>query len=57
MVRWRESATFLAEAGVEEVVEIGAGRVLAGLVKRIAPTVATRSVGAPAEVEALIGEL
>ena len=56
MVRWRESVLFLAEAGVEEVVEIGAGRVLTGLVKRIAPALATRSVGAPAEVEALIGD-
>jgi len=57
MVRWRESVMFLAKAGVEEVVEIGAGRVLAGLVRRIAPALATRSVGAPAEVEALIGAL
>ena len=57
MVRWRESVMFLATAGVEEVVEIGAGRVLAGLVRRIAPALATRSVGAPAEVEALIGAL
>ena len=57
MVRWRESVLFLAEAGVSEIVEIGAGRILAGLVKRIAPEIATRSVGAPAEVEALIGEL
>ncbi len=57
MVRWRESVLFLAAAGVEEIVEIGAGRVLAGLVKRIAPDVAVRSVGAPAEVEALIREL
>lgn len=57
MVRWRESVLFLAESGVEEVVEIGAGRVLAGLVKRIAPALAARSVGAPAEAEALIAEL
>ena len=57
MVRWRESVLFLAEAEVEEVVEIGAGRVLAGLVKRIAPALAARSVGTPAEVEALIADL
>ncbi len=57
MVRWRECVLFLAASGVEEVVEIGAGRVLAGLAKRIAPDVAARSVGAPAEVAALIGQL
>jgi [acyl-carrier-protein] S-malonyltransferase len=57
VVRWRESVLFLADAGVEEVVELGAGRVLAGLVKRIAPDVATRSVAAPADVEAVAAAL
>jgi [acyl-carrier-protein] S-malonyltransferase len=57
MVRWRESVLFLAESGIEEVDEIGAGRVLAGLVKRIAPDLAALSVGLPSEVEALIREL
>jgi [acyl-carrier-protein] S-malonyltransferase len=57
MVRWRESVLFLAASGVEEVVEIGAGHVLTGLVKRIAPDLTTRSVGLPAEAEALIGHL
>jgi [acyl-carrier-protein] S-malonyltransferase len=56
-VRWRESVLYLAASGVEEIVEIGTGRVLAGLVKRIAPALAARSVGAPAEVEALIEDL
>lgn len=57
MVRWRESVLFLKAAEVEQVVEIGAGRVLAGLVKRIDPDLSARSVGTPAEVEALIREL
>jgi len=35
-VRWRESVEFMAQAGVTDFVEIGAGKVLAGLVKRIA---------------------
>lgn len=57
MVRWRESMLFLKNAGVEEVVEIGTGRVLAGLAKRIDPGFAARSVCTPAEVEALMKEL
>jgi [acyl-carrier-protein] S-malonyltransferase len=52
MVRWRESVLFLAASGVEEIVEIGAGRVLAGLVKRIAPAIPTRSIGSPADIAA-----
>jgi [acyl-carrier-protein] S-malonyltransferase len=53
MVRWRESMLFLASAGVGEIVEIGTGRVLAGLAKRIVPAVAACSIGTPAEVAAL----
>jgi [acyl-carrier-protein] S-malonyltransferase len=54
MVRWRESMLLFAANDVEEVVEIGAGRVLAGLVKRIDRTLSALSVGTPAEVEALV---
>ena len=57
MVRWRESMLFLEQKGVEELVEIGAGRVLTGLAKRIAPDLSARSVGTPEEVESLIREL
>jgi [acyl-carrier-protein] S-malonyltransferase len=57
MVRWRESVLFLKQDGVEEVVEIGTGRVLTGLAKRIDPDLSARSVGTPAEVESLIEEL
>jgi [acyl-carrier-protein] S-malonyltransferase len=57
MVRWRESVLYLAASGVEEIVEIGTGRVLAGLAKRIAPALAARSVSVPAEVEALLKDL
>ncbi|HVH77631.1 MAG TPA: ACP S-malonyltransferase [Stellaceae bacterium] len=52
MVRWRESVLYLRSQEVEEVVEIGAGRVLAGLAKRIDRDLAARSVGAPDELEA-----
>ena len=51
-VRWRESVAFMASQGVTRFVEIGAGKVLAGLVKRIAAGVTAVSVGTPAEVEA-----
>ena len=54
MVRWRESVLLFAANEVEEVIEIGAGRVLAGLVKRVDRTLSARSVGTPAEVEALV---
>jgi [acyl-carrier-protein] S-malonyltransferase len=57
MVRWRESVMLLAESEVEEVVEIGAGHVLAGLVKRIDRTLSALSVGTPAEVDALVQRL
>jgi [acyl-carrier-protein] S-malonyltransferase len=56
MVRWRESVQVLA-AEVEEVVEVGAGRVLTGLVKRIDRTLSAISVGTPSEVEALVKRL
>ena len=54
MVRWRESVLFLADSAVDEIVEIGTGRVLSGLAKRIAPDIAVRSVGTPAEIEVLV---
>lgn len=50
-VRWRESVGFMANAGVDRFIEIGAGKVLAGLVKRIAPDAAGESVGSPEDVE------
>jgi [acyl-carrier-protein] S-malonyltransferase len=51
-VRWRESVAFMASEGVTRFVEVGAGKVLAGLVKRIADGAGAVSVGTPADVEA-----
>jgi [acyl-carrier-protein] S-malonyltransferase len=55
-VRWRESVARMAAAGVTEMVEVGAGKALSGMIRRIAKDVATRSVGTPEEVRALAGE-
>jgi [acyl-carrier-protein] S-malonyltransferase len=49
-VRWRESVLFMAQAGVTSFYEIGAGRVLAGLIKRIADAATTASIGTPDDV-------
>jgi [acyl-carrier-protein] S-malonyltransferase len=58
MVRWTESVGWLASDGrVTELVELGTGKVLTGLAKRIAPSVSAMAVGAPAEVSAILGEL
>jgi [acyl-carrier-protein] S-malonyltransferase len=57
MVRWRETVLLFKEREVEEVVEIGAGRVLAGLVKRIDRDLPASSVGTAAEAEALMKRL
>ena len=51
-VRWRESVEFLAGAGVTKLVEVGAGKVLSGLVKRIATGVEAVCVGTPDDVAA-----
>jgi [acyl-carrier-protein] S-malonyltransferase len=57
MVRWRESMTFLSGNGVTTFVEVGAGKVLSGLVKRIVDGVETLSVGTPADVDAIAARL
>lgn len=51
-VRWRESIVFMANAGVTRFYEVGAGKVLSGLVKRIAEGVSGVSIGTPDDVAA-----
>jgi [acyl-carrier-protein] S-malonyltransferase len=51
-VRWRDSISFMADAGVTRFCEVGAGRVLSGLVKRIAEGAIGVSVGTPDDVAA-----
>jgi len=56
-VRWRECVLRMAEDGVTHVYEIGSGKVLAGLAKRIAPTLNAVSVGTPQDIEAALSSL
>lgn len=51
-VRWRESVAFMAAAGVTMFYEVGSGKVLSGLVKRIAAGAVATSIGTPEEVAA-----
>jgi [acyl-carrier-protein] S-malonyltransferase len=51
-VRWRESVAFMAAAGVAVFYEVGAGKVLSGLVKRIAEGASGITIGTPEEVVA-----
>jgi [acyl-carrier-protein] S-malonyltransferase len=56
-VRWRESVQFMAGAGVTRFVEVGAGKVLSGMVKRIAPEAETVALNTPADLEAFAASI
>ena len=51
-VRWRESVLYMAAQGVTEAWEIGAGKALSGMIRRIDRSIACRNVGTPADVVA-----
>lgn len=52
-VRWTESVRWMISQGVTRFVEVGAGSVLGGLIKRIDASVQTQTLGSPADFEAL----
>jgi [acyl-carrier-protein] S-malonyltransferase len=56
-VRWRESIQAMTAMGIDSFVELGAGKVLCGLNRRIAPDAASRAAGTPDEIEALLKTL
>ena len=54
-VRWRESVLAMKAAGVDEIWEIGAGKALSGMIRRIDKQAVTRNIGTPADIAALKG--
>jgi len=57
MVRWRESVIWMKDNGITDMVEIGAGKVLSGLVRRIDKEISCTSVETPEQIDALVETL
>lgn len=57
MVRWRESVIWMKDNGITEMTELGAGKVLSGLVRRIDRDIACESVGTPEQIESFLATL
>lgn len=57
MVRWRESVLYMRDNGIEELAEIGSGKVLATMTRRIDRSVAAKAVNTPDDIEAFLGAL
>lgn len=57
MVRWRECVGYMKDSGVDTLIEIGTGKVLSGLTRRIDQDLSARSVQSPADIEALLKDL
>jgi len=56
-VRWREGVLYMKEQGVTQLVELGAGKVLSGLAKRIDKELSGVNVGTPADIESFMASL
>ncbi len=57
MVRWRESVLFMKGQGVDTLIEIGVGKVLSGLTRRIDREMTSLSVGVPADIDSIVSTL
>lgn len=57
LVRWRESVIWMKDNGITDMVEIGAGKVLSGLVRRIDKEINCTSVETPEQIDALVEQL
>jgi len=51
-VRWTQSVQHMVDEGCETFIEVGSGKVLSGLIKRIARDAATLNVGEPGDIDA-----
>ena len=56
-VRWRESVNLMVNQGIDSVIELGAGKVLSGIIKRSHKEINTASAGTVAEIEELAASL
>lgn len=56
-VRWRESVIYMKTKGVDKVLEIGAGKVLCGLVKRIEPDIDAQAIGTAEQIDTFLSTL
>ncbi|SCA57554.1 malonyl-CoA-(acyl-carrier-protein) transacylase [Candidatus Terasakiella magnetica] len=56
-VRWREGVLYMKEQGVEQLVEVGTGKVLSGLARRIDRSLTGVAVNGPADIESFLGSL
>lgn len=57
MVRWRECVLYMSENGVDRLIEVGAGKVLSGLTRRINGDLSALSLQEPADIENFVKEL
>ena len=56
-VRWRECVLYMGEQGVSELVELGAGKILTGMVRRINRDMTGSAIQTPAEIDAFLAKL
>lgn len=56
-VRWRESVLYMKEQGVDKIYELGAGKVLCGLVKRIDRSIETQQIGTVEEIDKFLSAM